>query len=50
MERLDATLGADYTTAGVPMADVASAFERDHDQVKWSGPSTVPREWRAHAR
>ena len=50
MERLDATLRADYTAAGVPMADVASAFDlADRDQVKWSGPPTVPRTWRARA-
>jgi len=43
MERLDATLRADYTAAGVPMADVASVFDlADRDQVKWSGPPTVP--------
>ena len=33
MERLDATLRADYAAAGVPMADVASAFDL-------GGPST----------
>ncbi len=43
MERLDATLRADYTAAGVPMADVASAFDlADRDQVKWSGLPNVP--------
>ena len=43
MEQLDATLGADYTAAGVPMADVASAFDlADHDQTKWSGLPSVP--------
>jgi len=43
MEQLDATLRADYTAAGVPMADVASAFDlADRSQVKWSGLPTVP--------
>ena len=43
MERLDATLRADYAATGVPMADVASAFDlADHDQMKWSGLPTVP--------
>jgi lysophospholipase L1-like esterase len=43
MERLDAALRADYTAAGLPMADVASAFDlTDRDQTKWSGPPTVP--------
>ena len=43
MERLDATLRADYAAAGVPMADVASAFDlADRDQVKWSGLPAVP--------
>jgi lysophospholipase L1-like esterase len=43
MQRLDTTLRADYTAAGVPMADVASAFDlADHDQVKWTGLPTVP--------
>ena len=43
MERLDATLSADYTAAGVPMADVASAFDlADRGQVKWSGLPAVP--------
>jgi lysophospholipase L1-like esterase len=43
MERLDATLRADYVAAGVPMADVASAFDlADQSQVKWSGLPTVP--------
>ena len=43
IERLDATLRADYTGAGLPMADVASAFDlADHDQVKWSGVAAVP--------
>jgi lysophospholipase L1-like esterase len=43
MERLDTTLRAEYAAAGVPMADVASAFDlADRDQVKWSGLPTVP--------
>jgi len=43
IERLDATLRADYSAAGVPVADVASAFElADHAQVKWSGLPAVP--------
>ena len=43
MERLDATLRSDYAGAGVPVADVASAFElgNQHD-VRWSGLPTVP--------
>jgi lysophospholipase L1-like esterase len=43
MERLDATLHSDYRSAGVPMADVASAFDlTDRDQTSWSGTGTVP--------
>jgi lysophospholipase L1-like esterase len=43
MERLDATLRADYTAAGVPMADVASAFDlANQNDEKWSGLPTVP--------
>ncbi len=43
MERLDDTLRTTYRSAGLPMADVASAFDlRDRDQVAWSGPGTVP--------
>ena len=43
MERLDATLRTDYSAAGVPVADVASAFDlADHAEVKWSGLPTVP--------
>jgi lysophospholipase L1-like esterase len=43
IQRLDATLRADYSAAGVPVADVASAFDlADHAQVKWSGLPTVP--------
>jgi lysophospholipase L1-like esterase len=43
MERLDATLRADYAGAGLPMADVASAFDlADQSHVKWSGLPTVP--------
>jgi lysophospholipase L1-like esterase len=41
--RLDGTLRADYTGAGLPMADVASAFDlAGHDEVKWSGRPAVP--------
>jgi lysophospholipase L1-like esterase len=43
MERLDDSLRASYRSAGVPMADVASAFDlTDRDQVTWSGTGTVP--------
>ena len=43
MERLDATLRSDYAGAGVPVADVASAFELgDHHDMRWSGLPTVP--------
>jgi lysophospholipase L1-like esterase len=43
MERLDATLRSDYAAAGVPIADVASAFELgDHHDMRWSGLPTVP--------
>ncbi len=43
MERLDATLRADYGAARVPIADVASAFElSDRQHVRWSGLPTVP--------
>ncbi len=43
MERLDETLRADYRSAGVPMADVAAAFEvTDHDPVTRPGLGTVP--------
>ena len=43
MQQLDATLRADYGAAGVPVADVASAFDlADRAQVKWSGLPTVP--------
>jgi lysophospholipase L1-like esterase len=43
MERLDATLRTDYSAAGVPVADVASAFDlADHAEVRWSGLPTVP--------
>jgi hypothetical protein len=43
MERLDQTLQAAYSAAGVPMAGVASAFDvEDHDPVTWSGPGMVP--------
>jgi lysophospholipase L1-like esterase len=43
MQRLDTTLRADYAAAGVPVADVASAFDlTDQAQVKWSGLPTVP--------
>jgi lysophospholipase L1-like esterase len=43
MERLDATLRSDYATAGVPIADVASAFELgDHHDMRWSGLPAVP--------
>ena len=43
MQRLDATLRADYGAAGVPVADVASAFDlADRAQVRWSGLPTVP--------
>jgi lysophospholipase L1-like esterase len=43
MERLDSTLRADYTAAGVPIADVAAAFELgNHRHVRWSGLPTVP--------
>lgn len=43
MERLDATLRSDYTAAGMPIADVASAFELgDQHDMRWSGLPTVP--------
>jgi lysophospholipase L1-like esterase len=43
MEQLDTTLRADYAAAGMPMADVASAFDlADQNQVKWSGLPSVP--------
>jgi lysophospholipase L1-like esterase len=43
MERLDATLRSDYAAAGVPIADVASAFDiGDHHDTRWSGLPTVP--------
>lgn len=43
MERLDATLRSDYAAAGVPIADVASAFEvGDQHDMRWSGLPTVP--------
>ncbi len=43
MERLDATMRADYRSAGVPMADVASAFDlTDRAPVTRSGFGTVP--------
>lgn len=43
MERLDTTLRGDYATAGVPIADVSSAFDLgDHRDVRWSGLPTVP--------
>ena len=43
MERLDATLRADYGAAGVPIADVSSAFDLgDRRDVRWSGLPTVP--------
>jgi lysophospholipase L1-like esterase len=43
MERLDATLRSDYASAGVPIADVASAFELgDQHDIRWSGLPTVP--------
>jgi lysophospholipase L1-like esterase len=43
MERLDATLRADYAVAGAPMANVASAFDlSDRQHVRWSGLPTVP--------
>ena len=43
MERLDATLRSDYAAAGVPIADVASAFDLgDHHDMRWSGLPTVP--------
>jgi lysophospholipase L1-like esterase len=43
MKRLDATLRSDYAAAGVPIADVASAFELgDHHDMRWSGLPTVP--------
>ena len=43
MERLDGTLRADYRSAEVPMADVASAFDlTDHNPVTRLGLGTVP--------
>jgi lysophospholipase L1-like esterase len=43
MESLDATLRADYAAAGVPIADVSSAFDLgDHRDERWSGLPTVP--------
>jgi lysophospholipase L1-like esterase len=43
MERLDATLRSDYIAAGVPIADVAAAFELgDQHDMRWSGLPTVP--------
>ena len=43
MERLDATLRVDYAAAGVPIADVSSAFDLgDRRDVRWSGLPTVP--------
>jgi lysophospholipase L1-like esterase len=43
MERLDATLRSDYVAAGVPIADVASAFELgDQHDMRWSGLPAVP--------
>ena len=43
MERLDTTLRTDYTAAGLPIADVASAFHLgDHRDTSWSGLPAVP--------
>jgi lysophospholipase L1-like esterase len=43
MESLDATLRSDYAAAGVPIADVSSAFDLgDHRDERWSGLPTVP--------
>jgi lysophospholipase L1-like esterase len=43
MERLETTLQSDYAAAGVPIADVASAFDLgDHHDMRWSGLPTVP--------
>jgi lysophospholipase L1-like esterase len=43
MEQLDATLRSDYAGAGVPVANVASAFDLgDHHDMRWSGRPTVP--------
>ena len=43
VERLDDTLRSVYLAAGVPMADVASAFElTNREEVAWSGLGTVP--------
>jgi lysophospholipase L1-like esterase len=43
MERLDTTLRSDYAAAGVPFADVASAFDlSDRHRMRWSGLPTVP--------
>jgi hypothetical protein len=43
MQRLDAILHADYAAAGVPIADVAAAFDLgDHHDMRWSGLPAVP--------
>jgi lysophospholipase L1-like esterase len=43
MQRLDTTLRSDYAAAGVPIADVASAFDLgDQHDMRWSGLPTVP--------
>jgi lysophospholipase L1-like esterase len=43
MERLDTTLRSDYAAAGLPIADVASAFELgDQHDIRWSGLPAVP--------
>jgi lysophospholipase L1-like esterase len=43
MERLDATLQSDYAGAGVPVANVALAFELgNHHDMRWSGLPAVP--------
>jgi lysophospholipase L1-like esterase len=43
MERLDTTLRSDYGAVGVPVADVASAFDLSNRRhMRWSGLPTVP--------
>jgi len=43
MEQLDTTMRSDYAAAGMPFADVASAFELgDQHDTRWSGLPAVP--------
>ena len=43
MQQLDSILHADYAAAGVPIADVAAAFDLgNHHDMRWSGLPAVP--------